>query len=201
MASSLLTAVLGYDDHRYDSEVSPRYQQHPSSSSSSRQNDDHPPFSPGQQSYSDRLPSPYRDQRPSSERRPTDSQSVDPRHPLQCKHGAVNSGAVPAGDESVDHIEKIGAFSSMTSGKECVQQCCNLGPLRCQYVWIIQRECYAVACSDHPKLCKPMKVVGKNGQPVDSLYVEMIYEGNIGVWYVNSRSGRNFPSNQKAASI
>lgn len=185
VVSSLALVQLGhgsnydYDIHRYEPGANSPYQ-HPSSSSPYQNSpyDTQRQFNPSYTQQSDsRLPSSSSERWPSSERRPVADPRVEPntgpRQRLQCKTGTLSKESVPTGEQEVDHLEGIHA----SDGQDCVAQCCSLGPLRCQYVWMIGRHCYAVACPEHPQLCQPMAVISKNGQRVDSLYVKMVYEG------------------------
>lgn len=71
----------------------------------------------------------------------------------------------------VDHLKLLAEHvTSATIAEDCIMKCCQMGPERCQYVWIVWKQCYAVACSAGSDACQPahMSSAGFN-----SIYIEV----------------------------
>ena len=97
----------------------------------------------------------------------------------ECSVGRWYTAAIPEGFKP-DRPDDI-KFSFLLDEEEqsteaqCFQECCTLGPSRCQYVWFYKSTCVAVACQlySNSGSCRPVHV---NNLPSDvSSYVSMIY--------------------------
>lgn len=84
-----------------------------------------------------------------------EAQENDERQP-KCFFTHRYKNAYPAGLQEVPAVElKVGEATV----KSCGQACCELGPEKCQYVWMVGTRCLAVACSPSQKeLCRPVQL-------------------------------------------
>ena len=59
--------------------------------------------------------------------------------------------------------------------RECLVECCKVGPAQCQYAWLYMDMCFAVACSrEMSSQCMPVLVKSQPG--VEVTYVEMSFQ-------------------------
>ncbi len=75
--------------------------------------------------------------------------------------------SVPAGRAEVDSHQRLGVLSV----RQCVDACCEQGPHVCQYAWLLNGECYAVACEVSPEKCTPEDLALGKG----STYIRVAY--------------------------
>lgn len=121
----------------------------------------------------------FGNQRPDPTTSPPNQWSpVDPDNPtdeLHCSLGRLYRNSIPRGQTHVDSIHSIGSHVTIEG---CAQRCCELGPTQCQYAWIFEYRCFAVACPDNPELCTP--VLFSNA---DTTFIEISWpEGWLIVW-------------------
>lgn len=90
---------------------------------------------------------------------------------LECGIREVYPATIPAGKVDLDSFEHLTLSGEKNVAVECSIACCELGPRKCQYAWILENECIAVACSkEHADKCLP----GNMGVKA-SIYVSMSY--------------------------
>ena len=80
----------------------------------------------------------------------------------------VYEQSIPTGRTHVDELIKLGTFSR----EQCVRVCCQEGPSVCQYAWMFEGMCFAVACPSNPSKCA-VEDLGISG----TTYIEMAYTG------------------------
>ena len=85
---------------------------------------------------------------------------------LQCSPGRLHFHSIPRGQTHVDSIHSLGSLTN----QECEQECCRLGPGLCQYAWVFERKCFAVACPDNPENCEPKELAG-----IETTYLHMLW--------------------------
>ena len=91
---------------------------------------------------------------PSTGTSQADSNSLHGREggPRPCRVTGERYGVYPQGF-SVEGARGI-LFLPLFDGAQlsetaCLEKCCALGPLRCQYLWFFRRKCIAVACNPY----------------------------------------------------
>ena len=93
----------------------------------------------------------------------------------QCSLGTLHSNSIPRGQTHVDSIRSIGSHFTI---QQCAQRCCQLGSTMCQYAWMFEYRCFAVACPDNPEQCTPTRF-----PDVDTTFIEISWPGGqLIVW-------------------
>ena len=80
---------------------------------------------------------------------------------LKCSVGEQYLKSIPFGGMKNPNlrINPILAASAL----QCLEKCCDLGPTKCQFIWVFESKCFAVACSSgHEFLCKPKEIFDEN---------------------------------------
>ena len=86
---------------------------------------------------------------------------------MTCSH--INPLIIGGAD--TPHIQILG---DQLSADRCLAKCCSLGPEACQYLWIIDTTCIAVACdSDKISNCEPKSVPISIRKGSSSVYVAL----------------------------
>ena len=89
-----------------------------------------------------------------------------------CSIGEWHVFAVPSAGVHADKITTIGLRQTFN---DCLADCCSLGRDVCQYAWLFQDKCFAVACGEGRKEngCRY-----KHQPEYISTYVKVLYEPN-----------------------
>lgn len=82
---------------------------------------------------------------------------------------------------AVDEFELLGKATTSNLLEQCVAKCCQLGEGKCQYMWIVKKQCYAVACSPGSSACDPAEI--SDSDTLNSIYfpVTMTKHSSVGV--------------------
>lgn len=102
-----------------------------------------------------------------------ESNSVSPEptaehHPLfpgkkepECSVGEQYLHSIPFGGMKNPNLKINPILAS--SALKCLEECCDLGPSVCQFIWVFESKCFAVACSSgHDFLCEPKEIFDEN---------------------------------------
>ena len=75
----------------------------------------------------------------------------------QCSLVHSYENAYPQGLKSVPNAVELKVSEATVN--TCGRACCQLGPDKCQYVWIVGSKCMAVSCPPSKKdLCEPVEL-------------------------------------------
>ncbi len=70
-----------------------------------------------------------------------------------CGLAQTYRSSIPTGRTQVSYIET----AKVTETEQCIQECCNRGPEKCQFAWLFASQCFLVGCTEDEKdLCEPM---------------------------------------------
>lgn len=80
---------------------------------------------------------------------------------LECSVGEQYLKSIPFGGMKNPNL-KINPILAL-SALQCLEKCCDLGPSVCQFIWVFESKCFAVACSSgYELLCKPKEIFDEN---------------------------------------
>ncbi|XP_064391452.1 uncharacterized protein LOC135339305 isoform X2 [Halichondria panicea] len=99
------------------------------------------------------------------------TRTIDAFSENTCQVEKLYTSSLPAGGADTPHIQILG---DQLSADRCLAKCCSLGPEACQYLWIIDTTCIAVACdSDKISNCEPKSVPISIRKGSSSVYVAL----------------------------
>lgn len=96
----------------------------------------------------------------------------------QCFISTMYKQSIPTGDiESLPGLEWLTVESAIPEA--CESACCDLGPAKCQYLWIVNSKCLAVSCPEEKKdECRPSRLSSSSSSTLLSTYFKMGFAGN-----------------------
>ena len=88
--------------------------------------------------------------------------------------------SIPSGDvKTLSGLEWLDVVT--VTRDECGQACCELGQIKCQYMWMIKGKCLAVSCAGaDSNMCSPAEFTATSGDKVFSTYFKMGYSKDAG---------------------
>lgn len=103
-----------------------------------------------------------------------DQSNVNTQEGEGCTATNTYRGYVPTGRTKVSYITIVDEEKVTT--EQCMRECCDKGPEKCQYAWTFQGQCILIGCTQEDNgLCEPIKFLR---QGLDSVYVEVSSDGS-----------------------